>query len=108
MFVFRIFQFNQNPILVNTDHSAGLHGPGVSFEILRPTVRGCRKMNIGELGNSMADFFIDVAGNFAALRVGEGDNMEEYRRVVSYYGGTTNFKNGSPCSAHTYVQGTTR
>lgn len=42
------------------------------------------------------------------VRVGEGDNMEEYRRVVSYYGGTTYFKNGSPCSAHTYVQGTTR
>lgn len=42
------------------------------------------------------------------VRVAQGDSTEEYRRVVSYYGGTTYFRNGSPCSAHTYLQGTAK
>ncbi|MBP8823902.1 MAG: hypothetical protein KBH07_09670 [Flavobacteriales bacterium] len=39
------------------------------------------------------------------VRVDKGEVQDEYRRVVSYYGGTTYFKNGLACSVLTYLQG---
>lgn len=39
------------------------------------------------------------------VRVNKGDVQDEYRRVVSYYGGATYFKNGMACSALTYLLG---
>lgn len=41
------------------------------------------------------------------VEVDNGTRRDEYRRVVSYYGNISYFKNGQPCSSLTYLQGVT-
>ena len=43
---------------------------------------------------------------FTAVSVRDDNRIDEFRRVASYYGGVSFFRNGLPCTEHTYRQGT--
>ena len=47
---------------------------------------------------------VDSLRVITITRFQKGTDTKEYRRVVSYYGGTTYFCNGSACSENTYQQ----
>ncbi|MBS1546560.1 MAG: hypothetical protein JST38_21565 [Bacteroidetes bacterium] len=43
---------------------------------------------------------------FTTVSVRDGNRIDEFRRVASYYGQVTYFLNGHPCTEHIYRQGT--
>lgn len=45
---------------------------------------------------------VDSLHVITIIRFQKGTSTDEYRRVVSYYGGTTYFRNGQACSADTF------
>lgn len=51
---------------------------------------------------------VDKLHVITTTRLSKDGRTDEYRRVVSYYGGTTHFKNGRACSESTYLQGVGR
>jgi hypothetical protein len=51
---------------------------------------------------------VDSLHVITIIRFQKGTSTDEYRRVVSYYGGTTYFKNGQACSEDTFQRSVAR
>lgn len=61
-----------------------------------------------ESGDFTRDLELGKLHTTSIIRVRRGTQENEYRRVVSYYGGVTYFCNGHPCSEATYNLGVSR
>ncbi|MBK6891747.1 MAG: hypothetical protein IPH00_01045 [Flavobacteriales bacterium] len=99
-------------------HSASLH---VALDEFRPSRPGPELLALGaapaknELNAPVAMssdrwkvVHADRLHVITSIKVQEKDREVEYRRVVSYYGGITFFRDGFPCSEKTYEDGSAR
>lgn len=84
--------------------SAVIHGPQVSHapEPAEVPAQVTEYKSVDDISGVEKEVQVDSLRVVTIIRFHKGANTDEYRRVVSYYGGTTYFCNGYACSADTF------